>query len=96
MFGQPVESRGTCILAVKNRENAEMIFLLLLGAVNVAALLISNYESYRARKLPNEFNETFYLPITSLVILEGLLLGAPILFVVGDDPPSYMLIRRLV
>jgi hypothetical protein len=96
MFGQPVKSRGTCILAVNNRENAEMIFLFSLGAVNVAALLFSNYQSYRARKLPSDFNETFYLAITNLVILEGLVLGAPILFVVGDDPTSFMLIRSLL
>jgi succinate dehydrogenase hydrophobic anchor subunit len=96
MFGQPVKSRGTCYNAVKNRESAEIIFLVLLGAVNVAALLFSNYQSYRARMLPSEFNETFYLAMTNLIILEGLVIGAPILFVVGDDPTSYMLIRSLL
>jgi hypothetical protein len=82
--------------AVDNRESAEMIFLFSLGAVNVAALLFSNYQSNRARSLPSEFNETFYLAMTNLIILEGLVLGAPILFVVGDDPPSFMLIRSLL
>jgi gamma-aminobutyric acid type B receptor len=96
MFGQPVKSRGTCILAVNNRESVEMIFLFSLGAVNVAALLCSNYQSYRARSLPSEFKETFYLAMTNLIILEGLVLGAPILFVVGDDPTSFMLIRSLL
>jgi hypothetical protein len=74
----------------------EIIFLFSLGAVNVAALLSSNYQSYRARELPSEFNETFYLAMTNLIILEGLALGAPILFVVGDDPTSFMLIRSLL
>jgi hypothetical protein len=96
MFGQPVKSRGTCFNAVNNRESGEIIFLLLIGAVNVAALLFSNYQSYRARYLPSELNETAYLAMTNLVILEGLLLGAPILCVVGDDPTSFMLIRSLL
>jgi hypothetical protein len=96
IFGQPVESRGTCHNAVNNGERKEMAFFFSYGAVNVAALLFSNYQSYRARDLPSEFNETFYLAMTNLVILEGLLLGAPILFVVGDDPTSFMLIRGLL
>jgi gamma-aminobutyric acid type B receptor len=58
--------------------------------------LFSNYQSYRARSLPSEFNETFYLAMTNLIILEGLVLGAPILFIVGDDPTSFMLIRSLL
>jgi hypothetical protein len=96
MFGQPVESRGTCYNAMNNRESGEMIFLSLLGAVNVVALLFSNYQSYRARSLPSELNETFYLAMTNLIILEGFVLGAPILFVVGVDPTSFMLIRSLL
>ncbi len=96
VFGPPVESRRTCILAVNNRARAEMIFLFSLGAVNVAALLFSNYQSYRARSLPCEFNETFYLAVTNFVMLEGMVIGAPILFVVGDDPTSFMLIRSLL
>jgi hypothetical protein len=96
MFGQPVESRGTCLLPVNNRESTEMTFLCLLIAVNVTALFLSNYQSYRARKLPSEFNETFYLAMTNLVILEGMVLGAPILFIVGDDPASFTLIRSLL
>jgi gamma-aminobutyric acid type B receptor len=96
MFGRPVESRGTCVHAVNNRESAETTFLYLLAAVNVTALLFSNYQSYRARNLPNEFNETFYLAMTNLIILEGLVIGVPILFVVGDDPAAFMLIRSLL
>jgi hypothetical protein len=96
MFGQPIESRGTCLTAVNNRESTEMTFLILLTAVNITALFLSNYQSYRARKLPSEFNETLYLAMTNLVILEGMVLGAPILFIVGDDPTSFMLIRSLL
>jgi hypothetical protein len=96
MFGQPVESRGTCLHAVKSRENTETTFLCLLIAVNAMALLFSNYQSYRARKLPSEFNETLYLAMTNLVLLEGMVLGAPIIFLVGDDPASFMLIRSLL
>jgi gamma-aminobutyric acid type B receptor len=96
MFGQPIASRGTCLLSVSSSKSAETTFMCLLCAVNVTALLFSNYQSYRARKLPSEFNETLYLAMTNLVILEGMVLGAPILFVVGDDPTSFMLIRSLL
>jgi hypothetical protein len=97
MFGQPLESRGTCFSSVYYRDNtAETKFLCLLGAVNVMALLCSNYQSYRARALPSEFNETLYLAMTNLVILEGLVLGAPILSLVGSDPASFMLINSLL
>jgi hypothetical protein len=96
MFGQPIESRGTCLCSVNNRESAETTFLCLLGVVNVTALLFSNNQSYRARALPSEFNETLYLAMTNLVILEGMVLGAPILYLVGSDPASFMLIHSLL
>jgi hypothetical protein len=34
--------------------------------------------------------------MTNLVILEGMVLGAPILFLVGSDPASFMLIHSLL
>jgi hypothetical protein len=34
--------------------------------------------------------------MTNLVILEGMVLGAPILFLVGNDPASFMLTRSLL
>jgi hypothetical protein len=95
-FGQPTESRGTCFVSVNNGDSTVTTFLCLLGAVNVTALLFSNYQSYSARALPSEFNETLYLAMTNLVILEGMVLGAPILFLVGNDPASYMLINSLL
>jgi hypothetical protein len=95
MFGQPIESRGTCLTQIQNG-STETIFLSLLGLVNLSALLLSIYQSYRARKLPSEYNEAFYLLMTNLAILEGLVLGVPILFVAGNDPASFMLIRSLL
>jgi hypothetical protein len=96
MFGQPLESRGTCFSSVYYRDRTETIFLCLLGAVNFMALLCSNYQSYRARALPSEFNETVYLAMTNFIILEGMVLGAPILSLVGSDPASFMLINSLL
>jgi hypothetical protein len=95
MFGQPVQSRGTCLTDVQNN-STETIFLSLLGLVNLSALLLSIYQSYRARKLPSEYNEAFYLLMTNLAILEGLVLGVPILFLAGNDPAAFMLIRSLL
>jgi hypothetical protein len=95
MFGQPTESRGTCFNSVQNG-SAETIFLWLLGFINLSALLFSSYQSYRARKLPSEYNEAFYLLMTNLAILEGMVLGAPILFLAGSDPASLCLSSLLV
>jgi ABC-type branched-subunit amino acid transport system substrate-binding protein len=95
-FGQPMASSGTCLRSVNNRDIAETTFLCLLLAVNVTALLFSNYQSYRARALPSEFNETWYVATSNLVILEGMVIAAPILFLVGDDPASFVLIQSLL
>jgi hypothetical protein len=96
MFGQPLESRGTFFSSIYYRDRTETTFLCLLGAVNVTALLCSNYQSYRARALPSEYNETVYLAMTNFIILEGMVLGAPILSLVGSDPASFMLINSLL
>jgi ABC-type branched-subunit amino acid transport system substrate-binding protein len=95
-FGQPIDSRGTCLHPLITHDITETAFQWLLLAVNVTALLLSNYQSYRARALPSEFNETSYLAMTNLVIFEGLMIGAPILFFERDDPAAYMLIQCLL
>jgi hypothetical protein len=95
VFGQPIESRGTCLASIQ-QGSTETIFLSLLGLVNLSALLVSIYQSYRNRNLPSEFNEAFYLLMTNLAILEGMVVGAPILFLAEKDPASSMLIRSLL
>jgi ABC-type branched-subunit amino acid transport system substrate-binding protein len=86
-FGRSAESYGTCISQSDNDVNV-LAFQIPLLLVNFAALVIATYQSYRGRNLPTEFSESSQLAMSMASLLESLLLGAPILFVVKDDPTA--------
>jgi hypothetical protein len=49
------------------------------------ALLLTNYQFVRARQLPAQFNETYYMGITNLILFECIFIGVPILVTLGDS-----------
>ena len=71
-------------------------FLITLGVFNFAAVLLANYESYRTRKIPSDFNESFYLTLSMFCILESFLLGVPILFLGYRSPTVFFVVASLL
>jgi hypothetical protein len=59
------------------------VCMYLLMLVSVVALALLNVESYRARNLPSEFNETSLIALTNLILLEAILISIPLL--AGSD-----------
>ena len=72
------------------------VCLILMATVNLIALLLLNVESYRARGLPTDFNESGYIAITNLILLEASIISIPILFVVRNYRPAAVLIRSVL
>lgn len=64
--------------------------------VNIAALVVANYQCYKARNVPNDFNESFYIALANAAMLEAVLLGGPILLVVSEDPVANFLVRSIL
>ena len=57
--------------------------------INLGVLIIANWQAYKSRKIRSEFSESKYIMLCMISLLEALLIGIPILFVVRDSPQAY-------
>ena len=95
-----MSSRGTC-KAFNNHINEthtaqELTIFWCIVAVNGGAFIISTIQSYRCRNLPSQYNETFYVWITSLIISESLFFSIPVLHLVNEDPSATMVSQSFI
>jgi hypothetical protein len=90
-YGRVSSSAGTCFSSDRG-----LIFVPILVAINACALILANVQSFLARGLPSQFNESRDIAITNFVLLEGLFFGVPVLLVVGNNPTSYVLVRTML
>jgi hypothetical protein len=72
------------------------VFAALILLVNIVAIVFLLYQSYKARNLPTDFNEGVYVTVTSFSLLECLLLAAPLLFLVYDNPTADFMIKSIM
>jgi hypothetical protein len=94
MYGRQIESYGSCYGGQDDR--AQYAFLGLILLINIAALVVALYQSYRARNLPTDFNESYYVSVATFSLLESLMLGGPLLVLVHDNPTADFLIKSIL
>ena len=94
IFGRQVESYGSCY--GDQDDVAQYVFLVLILLVNTTALVVALYQSYKARNLPTDFNESYYVSISTFSLLESLMLGGPLLVLVHDNPTADFLIKSIL
>jgi hypothetical protein len=92
-FGRYIEFYGVC-----ESEDAEVgqIFTWTLAAVNFVPLLSAVVQSYRTRFLPSIFNESTYVALSLLSMLEATIVGFPILWLVSESPTASFLVRAIL
>eukprot|EP00804_Cyclotella_cryptica_P011025 CCRYP_017488-RA/>CCRYP_017488-RA protein AED:0.30 eAED:0.30 QI:710/1/0.9/1/0.44/0.3/10/542/659 len=64
---------------------AKYIFVALIGAVNLLALILANMQAFRARRITTEFSESSYVMMTMVSLLQALLISIPLLVLVQDN-----------
>jgi hypothetical protein len=94
-YGRAVSVRYSCFAIGSGGRSVSLTCLILMIAVNVVASLLLNIESYRARQLPSQFNESSYIAITSLILLEASVISIPILVVVSGQRSALVLVRSV-
>lgn len=88
------ESYGTC--SASSSSNAWKGILIVLGIVNGAALILANIEAYKARRITTEYGESKHIAMIMGSILQVIIVGLPLLFLVDDNPTASYFIRSSI
>ena len=89
-WNRVISTYGTC------SGDGSLLYILMLGAVNLAALCIALFQAYQARSIQSEFSESAYIGTAMVVILQACAIGFPILFLVQDDPQVFYLVTVML
>jgi hypothetical protein len=92
-FGRPKESYPFCSCS---KVINEIVFCVMYASANGIAVLFANYETYKARKNPDGYNETGPIALAMFIILEAILLGIPVLFAVQKDHTANFVVRTIL
>lgn len=71
-------------------------FLIVIGTVNITALVVANYQAYRARNVRTEFNESSYIAMANASFLQAILMGVPIIFLTREAPSAFFIVISVV
>jgi gamma-aminobutyric acid type B receptor len=92
-FARSRESSGRC---QSEDSTVSLTISILIAAVSFLALVFTNYQCYLARDIPTDFNESLYVGITNVSLLEALILGAPILVLANEEPTKRFAVRSFM
>jgi hypothetical protein len=84
------ESFGTCSVSTKATWK---VCLSLLGIINGGALFMANFQAYQARNLQTEYSESKYIGMAMVMILQIIVVGLPLLFLVTQNPLANYFVR---
>lgn len=89
-----MSSYGTC--TADQTSVTWKVMLGLLTIVNGAALILANVEAYKARHITTEYGESKHIGMIMGSILQVILVGIPLLFLVNDNPTASYFIRSSI
>ncbi|CAB9523899.1 Metabotropic glutamate receptor 3 [Seminavis robusta] len=92
-FDRPTSSYAICS---SNSQTLETLFGALLLAINFVALALANWESYKGRDLPTEFNETSRIAMSMFFLIEAIIIGSPILLAAQGNPAATFLVKAVL
>jgi hypothetical protein len=94
-FGNVFRTVEAC-MAPQITSTTQYIFFGVTAGISFFTLVVSSYQSYRARTLPTKFNESRYIAFSNLILVESFIVGGPVLFVSRDDPSSFSLVLNVL
>lgn len=85
------ESYGKCVST--GDKVAWLIIISLVTVVNGIALIMANVQAYRARRISTEYGESRYIAMAMVSILQVVVVGIPVLFLVDENPTARYFIQ---
>jgi len=87
-------SFGKCV--PYRSSTASIVFISVLAAINFLALVLANFQAFRARKIDDEFSESKYIAVSLGSILQLAIITLPLSFLIQDNPPARYLVYSSV
>ena len=78
-----------------SREQGALVYLVPLGVLNLAVLLLSGWQAFRARNVASEFSEATCIALTILSLCQAFLTGFPVIALVRDAPRAFFMMISL-
>lgn len=94
-YGRDGWNRVISTYGVCQSDNQEY-FLVPLAIVNIGVLVLANWQAYEARDIEAEFSETKYIGVCMASMLQAMITGIPVLFIVKDLPQAYYVVLVLL
>jgi len=87
-FGRSIESYASC----QPVDSKFYYFAGTLAITDFLGVAVVTWEAYKGRNAPSDLSDASYLALSVMSLLETLIMGAPLLFVVGDNPTAFYLV----
>jgi len=86
-WNRAVSTYGSC-----QSKNSLVPFILPLIILNLVLLIIANWQAYNARLIESEFSESTYIGFVMAILLQAVLTGVPLLFLIRELPQAYYVV----
>ena len=80
-FDRPIESIANCAASGQS-----LTFAIIVLIVNMAFLVLGTFWAYKSRNITTEYDESMYIGLCIVAVLQTWTIGLPILVVVRDNP----------
>jgi len=85
LWNRIISSYGTCKTTSGSKGNS-IPYLVLIGLINIGALLIANIQAYIARDIQTEYSESKYIALVLGSIAQAAIIGVPVIALELDNP----------
>eukprot|EP00977_Amphora_coffeiformis_P009575 scaffold2205_cov167-Amphora_coffeaeformis.AAC.1 len=78
-----------------SHEEGALVYLVPLSILNLAVLLLSGWQAFRARNVASEFSEATYIALTIVSLCQAFMTGIPVIALVRDAPRAFFMMISL-
>jgi 7 transmembrane sweet-taste receptor of 3 GCPR len=82
-FDRNIESYANCAAS-----DQSLVFVVIILLANIAFLVVGTFWAYKSRNIATEYNESRYIGMSIVAVLQSWTIGLPILIVVRDNPSA--------
>ena len=82
-FDRSIESYANC-----SASDPSLAFVIIILLVNVVFLVVGTFWAYKSRNIATEYNESRYIGMSIVAVLQSWTIGLPILIVVRNNPSA--------